>query len=335
MSTFHRASRLSPPSPDMMSSLVPPQQDMMSNYYQACIVKKNPSMPSAGSPLSARTLSANKGSLSKLRLGRESELAQLVFPFMNKMSSQQERSTWQLLAQRLVILKTSDFVPISNPDINPEDCLGGLWTEMWTDLLSKEKTERNFKVAMALTVKALIIKGVSRTSIENAQNALSQQQLKDQGLRHSASAPPRLRRASSASSLPSLSSPDLRRKARASSPPDSGMPPPAPKDSVVPRSFCPDSHIVAGRPGKLSRKPRLNTGLKSFAPNDKTLPASLRILFSSSRPHSREDKPSASHLNWKMNTNYSVSSSSVEKKPSPNRLSWRTSANYSSSSSSV
>jgi len=326
----------------MMSSLLPPQQDILSNYYQACIVKQNPSMSSA---LSARTFSANKGSLSKLRFGKESELAKLVFPFMDKMSSQQEGSTWQLLAQRLVILKTSDFVPISNPDINPEDCLGGLWTEMWTDLLSKEKTERNFKVAMALTVKALIIKGVSRTSIENAQNALSQQHSKDQDLLHSASAPPRLRRASSASLLPSMSSPDgtppiqiisgLRRKARGSSPPDSGLPPPAPKDSVVPQSFCPDSHIVAGRPGKLSRKPRLNTGLKSFAPNDKKLSTSLRILFSSSRPHSRADKPSASHLNWKMNTNYSVSSSSVEKKLSANRLGWRSSTNYSRSSSSV
>jgi len=332
MSTFHRASLLPPPSPDMMSSLLPPQQDTMSNYYQACIVKRNTINASTRSPLSARIPSANKGWMRKERFGKEAELAKLVFPFMDKMSSQQERSTWQLLAQRLVILKTSDFVPISNPDINPEDCLCGLVSQTGTDLLSKEKTERNFKVAMALTVKALIIKGVSRTSIENAQNALSQQQSKDQDLRHSAR-PPRLRRASSAASLPSLSSPDdgLRRKARGSLPPESGLPLPAPKYSVEPRSFCPDSHIMAGRPGKLSRKPRLNTGLKSFAPNDKKLSISLRILFSSSRPQSRADKPSASHLNWKMNTNYS----SVEKKPSANRLNWRSSTNYSSSSSSV
>jgi len=289
----NRALLLMPASLDMMISIMPPRQDMISDYYQACIV--------GNISTKARSLSARTGSswafsasvdslersliLSKLRFGKEIELAKLVFPFKDKMmNSQKKGSSWQLLAQRLVILKTNNFVPrpISNP-MHAEGCLAGLWAEMWTKLLSKEKTDRNFRVAMSLTVKALMIKGVSRTSIENAQHALSQQQSKDQELRYSFSTPPRLPRASSAPLVPSVPYSDgLPRKVTGASP--LALPS---KDSVAPpRSFRLDSQMLAGRSGKTPRNPRPNTGLKLFAPKDSKFPTSLQIQFSSSRPYS-------------------------------------------------
>jgi len=51
-----------------------------------------------------------------------------------------------------------------------------VWSDMWDVLQSQAKCERSFRLATALTVRALIIKGVDRPTIAKAQFALSEQQ---------------------------------------------------------------------------------------------------------------------------------------------------------------
>jgi len=51
-----------------------------------------------------------------------------------------------------------------------------VWSDMWDVLQSQAKCERSFRLATALTVRALIIKGVDRPTIAKAQFSLSEQQ---------------------------------------------------------------------------------------------------------------------------------------------------------------
>jgi len=51
-----------------------------------------------------------------------------------------------------------------------------VWSDMWDVLQSQAKCERSFRLATALTLRALIIKGVDRPTIAKAQFSLSEQQ---------------------------------------------------------------------------------------------------------------------------------------------------------------
>ena len=113
--------------------------------------------------------------------------ARTIVNFLRRNPKKGSLSAWQWFSQQIVIRRASrhKFAPIPAEGYDG-GAAGTVWNDMWSTLLSKAKVDTSFNLATALTVRALMIKGVSRERIAQTQFSLSQQHsryVKDRQLR--------------------------------------------------------------------------------------------------------------------------------------------------------